>query len=87
MVQGDVPRDPEQPRRGGTAAGIEAGRVPPGPDEGVLGDLLGGLTLTGDREGQSEHPGLEAADEHGGDVWVTNGHPGHERFVGDVPHL
>jgi hypothetical protein len=50
--------------------------VPPGADEGLLGDLLGGVPVSDDHQGQPEHPPLEAPDEDRGGFGVAGGHPG-----------
>ena len=58
----------------------------PGPQERLLGDVLGGAGLAHDRERQPEHPPLEAAHECRGRFGIAGCQAGEQGVVGDGPH-
>ena len=58
----------------------------PGPDERLLGDVLGGAVVVDDRAGETEDPALEPLDERRSGITVAGGEAGDQGIVRNGPH-
>src|SRR3954471_5149155 len=77
-----VAGDAEQPREDAPAADVVARGIPPGPDEDVLGQVLGRGPVLQHRQCESVDRPLEASDERGRRIGVPRGHSREKRVVG-----
>jgi hypothetical protein len=85
-VHGHVPGDRQEPRDDSPPARIERARVPPGPEEGLLGYLFGHARVPHDGHGEAVDAALESPYERGRAVRVTRGQTGEQGLIGERPH-
>src|ERR671918_771595 len=85
-VQGDVPGDGQEPGDHPASGGVERGRMPPGPQEGLLRHFFRQVRISQDRHGEAEHPALEPANERGRAVRIARGQAREQGLIGEGPH-